>query len=100
FNFRVRLAQIEWPARPAMRFPCQILLSVALFAAIPAYAQKAPPADQNPPPARVGRVAFASGNVAVYQLGQTDWTTATGNLPVAGGDWFATDKDARAELRI
>src|SRR5205823_2936678 len=55
---------------------------------------------KNVPPARVGRVAFASGNVAVYQLGQTDWTKATVNLPVASGNWFATDKDARAELRV
>src|SRR5947199_9202896 len=83
-----------------MRIPSKILFSLALLAAIPAFAQNVPPSDQNAPPVRVGRVAFTSGNVAIYQLGQTDWTKATVNLPVAGGDWFATDKDARAELRI
>lgn len=89
-----------------MRVSVKTLLAL-LLAAVPAYAQAPPPAAQDQPPAtqaappgRVGRVAFVSGNVAVYQLGQTDWTKAAINLPVAGGDWFATDSQGRAELRI
>ncbi|HEX3536376.1 MAG TPA: DUF6600 domain-containing protein [Stellaceae bacterium] len=83
-----------------MRIPAKILFPVALLAAVPAFAQTPAPSDQAAPPARVGRVAFASGNVAIYQLGQTDWSKATINLPVASGDWFATDQDGRAELRL
>jgi uncharacterized protein DUF6600 len=89
-----------------MRVPIRTLLALLLVAA-PAYAQKPapaapdqPPATDNAPPARVGRVAFVAGNVALYQLGQTDWTKAAVNLPVASGDWVATDPQGRAELRI
>src|SRR5579872_2349330 len=100
FNFRARLARSLNGPRPAMRFPLKFVLPIALIAAVPAFAQNAPPASENAPPARVGRVAFVSGNVAVYQLGQSDWSKAVVNLPAASGDWFATDKESRAELRI
>ena len=49
-----------------MRSAAKLLLPLMLLAAVPAFAQTAPAADQNAPPARVGRVAFTSGNVAVY----------------------------------
>ena len=90
-----------------MRVSPQILLSVALLAA-PAYAAQQPPAgaaDQRPAPAaepsaRAPRIALVSGNVAVYQLGQADWSRAAADRLLASGDWLATDASGRAEIRL
>lgn len=89
-----------------MRIPLPILLSLVLLALL-AYAENAQPAAPDQPaaatgaaPAGVGRIDFASGNVAIYQLGQTDWTRAEAGLPLTTGDWLATDPKARAEIRV
>ena len=90
-----------------MRIPLQILPLLALVVALPVYAENAPPAapdhpaaSADAPPASVGRIDFASGNVAIYQLGQTDWTRAEPGLSLTIGDWLATDPKARAAIRV
>jgi hypothetical protein len=90
-----------------MRVPPQVLLSLALFAAAPAYAAEALATASNTaaapgaqPSAGSAQIAFVSGNVAIYQLGQSDWARAAVDLPIASGAWLATDPQARAEIRL
>ena len=47
-------------------------------------------------PARVGRVSFVSGNLAFHTKGQTEWLGAGFNYPVATGQSYWTDAEARA----
>ena len=69
------------------------LTILIVFMAAPTLAQQAPPA-------RVGRVSFVSGNLAFHAAGQTDWSAAEVNYPVATGGSLWTDAEARAEIRI
>src|SRR5215467_11158263 len=69
------------------------LSSLIMFVAASAPAQQAPPA-------RVGRVSLVSGNLAFHTAGQTEWSPAAVNYPVATGASFWTDSEARAEIRI
>jgi hypothetical protein len=89
-----------------MRVPPQAVLSLVLLAA-PAYAVEAPSAAPkhleaagDKSSASIARIAFVSGKVAIYQLGQTDWTGAAVDLRVASGDWLATDPQGRVEIRV
>lgn len=91
-----------------MRIPLQLVVPVAVITAASAYAAESgqpaapdpPTATKVEPPASAGRIALVSGNVAIYQLGQTDWTRAEVGLPVATGVWLATDPKARAEIQL
>ena len=74
-----------------------VLLVLGLLAAFPALAQQEP---QQEPPGRVGRVGIISGTLAFYGPGDSEWSAAPVNLPVATGGWFATDPKSRAQLRI
>jgi len=76
-----------------MRFLAKSLLLLILLFAIPALAQVEPPA-------RVGRVSLVSGTLAFYGPGDTDWSAAKVNLPVAAGAWVATDPQSRAEMSV
>src|SRR6516165_2933329 len=76
-----------------MRVLAKSLLLLILLFAVPALAQVEPPA-------RVGRVSLVSGALAFYGPGDSDWSAAKVNLPVAAGAWLATDPQSRAELRI
>src|SRR6516164_10516722 len=69
------------------------LTILTVFMAAPTLAQQAPPA-------RVGRVSFVSGNLAFHTAGQTEWSAAAVNYPVATGASLWTDDEARAEIRI
>ncbi|MBV8131460.1 MAG: FecR protein, partial [Alphaproteobacteria bacterium] len=69
------------------------LTLLTVFIAPPALAQQAPPG-------RVGRVSFVSGNLAFHTAGQTEWSAAGVNYPVATGASLWTDAEARAEIRI
>ena len=60
----------------------------------------APALAQQQPPVRVGRVSFVSGNLAFHTAGETEWSAATVNYPVATGASLWTDAEARAEIRI
>lgn len=76
-----------------MRIPATSLLLLIHLLAVPAFAQVEPPA-------RVGRVSLVSGALAFYGPGDTDWSAAKVNLPVAAGAWLATDPQSGAEIRI
>src|SRR5438132_3514138 len=69
------------------------LLALALIAAVPALAQEQPPA-------RVGRVSFVSGQLGFHTAGETAWSAAGVNYPVATGGVFWADPKTRAELRV
>jgi hypothetical protein len=45
-------------------------------------------------------VSFISGTLAFYGPGDSDWSAAKVNYPIAAGEWFATDPQSRAEIRI
>ncbi|MGH7052287.1 MAG: DUF6600 domain-containing protein [Stellaceae bacterium] len=70
------------------------VLILGLLAAVPALAQTAAP------PARVGRLAVVSGTVAFHPQGETVWSAAEVNYPVAAGTALWTENASRAELRI
>jgi hypothetical protein len=76
-----------------MRVLAKSLLFLILLVAVPAFGQVEPPA-------RVGRVSLVSGALAFNGAGDTDWSAAKVNLPVAPGAWLATDPQSRAEIRI
>jgi hypothetical protein len=76
-----------------MRSVANALLIVALIAATPALAQQEPPA-------RVGRVALVAGQLGFHEKGETTWSKASVNYPVAAGGAFWTDPKSRAEFRI
>src|ERR1700724_624394 len=82
---RVQTHRQRLSPRLHMRFVANALLIVTLIAAAPAFAEE--------PPARVGRVAF-------HEKGETAWSKASLNYPVAAGGAFWTDPKSRAELRI
>src|ERR1700704_1928807 len=69
------------------------LLAIVLIGFLPAFAQEAPPA-------RVGRVSFVQGQLGFHLAGETAWSAAKANYPVATGGSFWTDPKSRAELRI
>jgi hypothetical protein len=69
------------------------LLALGLIAAGRGWAQEEPPA-------RVGRISFVSGQLAFHMPGETAWSAAAVNYPVATGGTFWTDPQSRAEIRI
>ena len=69
------------------------LLADLLVGIVPALAQEAPPA-------RVGRVSFVQGQLGFHLAGETAWSAAKANYPVATGGSFWTDPKSRAELRV
>jgi hypothetical protein len=52
------------------------------------------------PPGRVGRLADIQGTVWVFSPDDNEWIGAVRNRPVTTGDRIATDRNARAELRV
>src|SRR5215471_12339497 len=76
-----------------MRSLAKSLLFLIFLLAVPALAR----AD---PPTRVGRVSLVSGTLAFYGPGDTDWSAAKINVPVAAGAWLMTDPQSRAEMRV
>src|SRR5436190_23792840 len=69
------------------------LLALCVIATVPALAQEEPPA-------RVGRVSFVAGHLAFHSKGETAWSAAAVNYPVATDGSFWTDQQSRAENRI
>jgi len=62
----------------------------------------APPAlAQAPePPSRVGQISYVSGNLGFHVAGDTQWSAAGVNYPVATGGSFWTDPQARAQIQL
>src|ERR1700724_1818545 len=74
---------------PVMRLLAATFLALTLVAALPAFAQEAPPA-------RVVRVSFVAGQLGFQAKGDDDASAAAVNYPVATGGAFWTDPKARA----
>ena len=85
--------------------------SLCLTAGLPAYAQPAPPGDEQAgapqagdantdPPALAGRVAALTGSVSFHAGGETQWSAATPNYPVTNGDAYWTEPQAQATLEV
>ncbi len=77
---------------PVRLIPSFVVLILAAIA--PALAQ------QQEPPTRVGTVSYVSGTIAFHMAGETQWSAAGVNYPVATGGSFWTDPQSRAELQI
>src|SRR5579859_6687807 len=74
----------------------------ALLCAAIALAALAPraTADDEDPPSRVARLAYAQGSVSFQPAGTDDWVTAGLNRPVTTGDKLWSDNDGRVELQL
>src|SRR5713226_6687990 len=59
-----------------------------------------PASAEEQPPARVGRVSLVAGQLGFHAKGETQWSAAAVNYPVATGGAFWTDPRSRAEIRI
>lgn len=57
-------------------------------------------ADDDDPPSRVARLAFAQGSVSFQPAGTDDWVTAGVNRPVTTGDKIWSDNNSRSELQL
>jgi hypothetical protein len=57
-------------------------------------------ADDDDPPSRVARLAYAQGPVSFQPAGTDDWVTAGLNRPVTTGDKLWSDNAGRVELQL
>ena len=57
-------------------------------------------ADDDDPPSRVARLAYAQGSVSFQPAGTDDWVTAGLNRPVTTGDRLWSDNAGRVELQL
>jgi hypothetical protein len=57
-------------------------------------------ADEDDPPARVGRMNYSQGQVSFQPGGEGDWVEAVPNRPMTTGDNLWADRDSRAELHV
>ena len=75
---------------------------VTLFCLLVALASYALPAmaDDDDPPSRVARLAYAQGSVSFQPAGTDDWVTAGVNRPATTGDKLWSDRDGRVELQL
>jgi uncharacterized protein DUF6600 len=74
------------------------LVSVAL--AVSLFVPQRAAADEDDPPSRVARLAYAHGNVSFNPAGTDDWVSAVVNRPMTTGDKLWSDDGARAELHL
>ncbi len=79
------------------RFALSILALVAVAAVLGA---DRPALAEEGPPTRVGRVSFVEGKLAFHAKGETEWSAAAVNFPVAAGGSFWTDPKSRVEIRV
>ena len=75
---------------------------LTLFTLLVAIASYALPvlADDDDPPSRVARLAYAQGSVSFQPAGTDDWVTAGLNRPATTGDKLWSDRDGRVELQL
>jgi len=81
-----------------MRRPAVSILALVAIAAVLGRASPALAAEG--PPARVGRVSVVEGKLAFHAKGETGWSAAPVNSPVAAGTSLSTDAKSRVEIRI
>jgi|SRR4029453_6286325 hypothetical protein len=58
------------------------------------------PAETAADPPGVARLGFVAGSVAFRPAGTGEWSVATLNYPLTGGDSLRTEADSRAELQL
>src|SRR6266581_8390713 len=79
----------------------RLAVSILAFVVIAAVLGSNRPARaEERPPTRVGRVSFVEGKLAFHAKGETEWSAASVNHPVATGGSFWTDPKSRVEIRI
>jgi hypothetical protein len=57
-------------------------------------------ADDDDPPTRVARLAYAQGSISFQPAGTSDWVAAGLNRPMTTGDKIWSDNDGRVELQL
>jgi hypothetical protein len=77
----------------------KLTILFCLTIALAAFAPRAM-ADDDDPPSRVARLAYAQGSVSFQPAGTEDWVTAGLNRPVTTGDKLWSDHDGRTELQL
>ena len=75
-------------------------MALGLAVALAFFAQSPASADQDDPPTRVARLAYADGAVSFQPGGTQDWVEATINRPLTTGDQLWADQNSRAELQL
>ncbi|HET9764338.1 MAG TPA: FecR family protein, partial [Casimicrobiaceae bacterium] len=75
------------------------MLAALMLSGALAYAQPQASPDTDPP-IRVGRLAYASGQVSFSPAGNDEWVNATINRPLVSGDRLWADNDSRAEVAL
>jgi hypothetical protein len=69
-------------------------LGLTLLAVTAVWAQQ----DDVDPPTRAARLSYVQGAVSLQPAGIDDWTAATINRPLSGGDQLWSDRASRAEI--
>jgi hypothetical protein len=76
------------------------LIGFALALVVPFFLALDASADENDPPSRAARLAYAEGSVSFQPGGTQDWVAAAINRPLTTGDQLWADRDSRAELQL
>jgi hypothetical protein len=107
FLLRAPSAGVE-AMRPFFKFLS--VFTVAAAAALPSLAAAGPSGAADgkagamislaAPPGRVGRVSQASGQLSFHGAGETAWSPASVNYPVAAGEGFETAAGGRGAIEI
>jgi hypothetical protein len=74
--------------------------AIAIALALGVFAPMTVLADENDPPSRAGRLAYAQGSVSFEPAGTEDWVSAVVNRPLTTGDRVWSDVDGRAEVQL
>jgi hypothetical protein len=74
-----------------------VLLSIQLALTCFAFQVRA---DDDDPPIRVARLAYAQGSISLQPAGTSDWVAAGLNRPMTTGDKIWSDNDGRVELQL
>jgi hypothetical protein len=77
----------------------KLSILILVLAPVVSFPQRAA-ADEDDPPGRAARLAYAKGSVSFQPAGTDDWVAAVVNRPMTTGDKLWTDRNSRAELQI
>jgi len=83
-----------------MKRACTLFGSIGMFFVLTLGTAGLAGADEDDPPVRVARLAYADGAVSFQPGGTDDWVTAQINRPLTSGDQLWSDRDSRAELQL
>jgi uncharacterized protein DUF6600 len=82
--------------KQTLRLASLLGIAIALAMFTPARAA----ADDEDPPSRVARLAYAQGSVSFQPASTDDWVTAVVNRPMTTGDKLWSDNDGRVEIQL